>query len=134
MNRVLIVEDDEEMCGELCDILMAAKYSVTCVHDGDKGLSSIKKDRFDLVLLDLKMPGISGRTLLKMIKEIRPAMKVLVLTGSPIAETGYARNGFIPYEDIDDALLKLADGVITKPYDIDVVLGRIEEICKPVQI
>lgn len=96
-----------------------------------KGPLSIKKNKFDLVLLDLKIPGISGRTLLKMVKESHPEIKVLILTGSPIAETARVKNNFIPYKDIDDAPLKIADGVITKPYDIDIVLQRIKEICRP---
>lgn len=43
MTKILIVEDDEEMCGELREILMASKYSVTCVHDGAQGASVDKE-------------------------------------------------------------------------------------------
>lgn len=114
----------------MCEILRQANYRVTTAFDGGKGLSLLGSENFDLILLDLKLPGMDGRTLLKLIKEARPGMKVIVLTGSPIGEDFYLKDGFLCSDAIDDSSLKIADGVLSKPCNMDVVLEKIEEICK----
>lgn len=119
-SRILIIEDDEEMCEELIKFLEDEDYSSDVAYDGEEGMRFIKEDGYAIILLDLKMPGINGYEILKYIKEEYPATKVLVLTGSPIDRE--------ILNDYKNTTLKLADSVINKPFDAERVLSKIKEL------
>jgi len=116
MNKILLMEDDEEMCEELKSILEAENYFVKISHCGDEGMEFIKNNGYCIVLLDLKMPGINGREVLKQIKNKYPLTKVIVLTGSAIVKNLLQEK--VPLDNhVYDPILQLADSVINKPFD-----------------
>ena len=85
--RILIV-DDEKMIRDGCArLLRKSGHEVALAEDGRKGLELIAGKSFDLVLLDLKMPGLGGMEVLKRIKEQNSALTVLVITGYATIET-----------------------------------------------
>ena len=81
--RILIIDDDETICSLFKDTLEDAGYKVTAVTDSYEGLELVKKGDYDLVFLDLKMPGLDGAELLGQIRAVKPEMPVMVVTGYP---------------------------------------------------
>lgn len=118
IKRILIIDDDKEMCEELREILKDEGYNVSAALDGLEVKSLIEKFNYDILLLDLKLPGISGFDILKNIKEKDMKLKVIIITGNPLKT--------LLKEEVET--LKLADEIISKPFDIEVVLGKIKEL------
>jgi methylenetetrahydrofolate dehydrogenase (NADP+)/methenyltetrahydrofolate cyclohydrolase len=78
---ILIVDDEETMRDSCCQILRKDGYLVEAAEDGHSGLQKIKDIKPDLVLVDLKMPGMSGMELLEKIEDIDPGIVSVVITG-----------------------------------------------------
>ena len=85
-RRVLIVDDEADVRKTLSDILRAMRYSDTLeieeASGGREGLDAVVRQRPDLVLLDLQMPGMGGLALLKQIREIEPRLSVIVISAT----------------------------------------------------
>src|SRR3989338_5793588 len=79
-NNILVVEDDNGIRKYLKEILIETGYSVRTAASGASALESINKDIPDLVLLDLKLPDISGETIMAEIKKDYPEVAVVILT------------------------------------------------------
>ena len=79
-NKILVI-DDEIGPRESLRILFKDNYDVLVASNGEEGIQAIKKDPPDLVILDLKMPGMDGIEVLQKIKAINPKAKVIILTG-----------------------------------------------------
>ncbi len=123
MRRVLIVDDDKEMCEELSDILGHIGYETETATDGGKALSLVERNAYDLVLLDLKLPSVGGLEILRRAKRILLAPKVVIVTGSSLVLTEESDAEL----DMDSKLeiRRLADGIVTKPFSIDELLEKI---------
>jgi PAS domain S-box-containing protein len=78
---ILVVDDEPEIRSSLSEILSLEGHSVTVAKDGKEGLSAFQSDKFDLVLTDLGMPGMSGWQLAKEIKTLSPHTPVAIITG-----------------------------------------------------
>lgn len=85
--KVLVIEDDEGMCDSCCRVLTKEGYETEATLNGETGLSRVKEILPDLVLVDLKMPGISGIEVLKRIKQIDPNIITVVITGYATVES-----------------------------------------------
>ena len=81
--RILVIDDDETICSLFKDTLDDAGYKVTAVTNSYEGLELVKNEDYDLVFLDLKMPGLDGAELLGQIRAVKPEMPVTVVTGYP---------------------------------------------------
>jgi len=81
MNRVLVIEDDKKMRLSLSDILNYKGYKIKTASDGLTGLETLKVNNFDAVLLDIKMPGLSGIEVLEQIRQMSPAIPVIMISG-----------------------------------------------------
>ncbi len=79
-KKILVVDDNIEHCESVMDVLEMEGYDVAGVYDGYKAVEAIGKDRFDLVLMDIKMPGIDGIDTFKKIKEYSPRTPAIVMT------------------------------------------------------
>src|SRR5687768_10067016 len=80
--RVLVVDDEAAIRLTLDVILRQAGYSVTTAANGEEALGNLMQSRFDLLLLDLGLPGISGLRVAQYAQEHYPSTVVLFLTGS----------------------------------------------------
>src|SRR2546428_789145 len=69
-SSVLVVDDDVDTCRNLSDILTDLGYHVDCAHDGPSALDLVRRNAYDVALLDLKMPGMDGLTLYREIKKL----------------------------------------------------------------
>ena len=102
-RRVLIVDDEAEVRKTLSDILRAMRYSDTLeveeASSGREGLDAVVRQRPDLVLLDLQMPGMSGLALLKQIREVEPRLSVIVISATQdnTMSSEALRNGAVAY-------------------------------------
>src|SRR5262245_10306484 len=79
-QRILVVDDEPDTCANLSDILTEQGYQVDIAHDGLAALESVKKNEYDVALLDLKMPGIDGLELYRRIRTISAATVAIVVT------------------------------------------------------
>lgn len=117
MTDILIVEDNKELAGVLCDFLRAENYTVSAAENAEKALSLYERYGARLVVLDIMLPDKDGFYILEKIRE-ESNTPILIVS----AKTGK-----------DDKLLGLdlgADDYIEKPYDIDIMLAKIRGIFK----
>ena len=113
----LLVVDDNEMNREILRRgLQRRGYSVAVTEDGTQALEQIEKNSFDLILLDVLMPGMSGLEVLSVIRKTHPATRLPVIMATAQSET----------EDIVKALQLGANDYVTKPFDLPVVAARVE--------
>lgn len=80
-KRVLVVDDDEMVRDLFNDLLKKEKCQVQSVATGEEALEKIEKENFDAVLLDIKLPGMSGLEALKKMKVVKPDLTVVMITG-----------------------------------------------------
>ena len=120
-----MIDDDEELCEEITEILTNEGYRVTTAFDGLSGKRLVEKYDYDILILDVKMPGLSGLDILESIKEQNKELKVIILTGRPLSKNLQEE---LSYEDKENDILGLADGIIGKPFDIGALLGKIKEL------
>lgn len=112
--HILICDDDEAICYLLKEQLITVGYKVDIVYDGKFAIDTLKKNSYDLLLLDLRMRQVQGHEVLKFAREEYPSMQVIILTGE---------------SDIQNAIkcIKLgAYDFIAKPYDHENILISIE--------
>ena len=107
--RILLVDDNEEFCKSVTDILELKDYEVVSAYDGFKALEKVKEDGFGLVLMDVKMTGMDGVQTFKKVREIAPMLPVIMVTA-------YAVDNLIR-----EALREGAFGSLRKPLDFDKV-------------
>lgn len=113
MNKILIIEDDVHINSLLHDLLTTHDYSVTQAYSGTEGLMCFGADKFDLILLDLMLPGASGGAVLKTIRE-KSETPVIILTAISDKE-----------KTVD--LLRLgANDYVVKPFNNDELLARMD--------
>jgi DNA-binding NtrC family response regulator len=111
--KILVVDDNEEFCQNMTDILELRGYQVTTASDGLKALELVKQDDFIMVLLDIKLPVMGGMATFKKIKEIAPNTPVIMITAHAVEDL------------IREALREGAFGVLKKPLDLDSLFALI---------
>src|SRR3989338_7173497 len=116
--RVLLVEDDELLGDGVRTGMIQYGYTVDWVKDGRMAKQAIQTESFDIVVLDLGLPKISGLDVLKSIRANNNVTPVLVLTAR---------------ETVDDRVKGLdagADDYLTKPFDLDELCARIRALSR----
>ena len=128
--NILLVDDDEEICDEIGGLLKDEGFRVTVAFDGLTAVGLIDKKRFDLLILDLKVPKMSGIEILRHVKAKRIPTKVLVVTGRPV-RSGYDQEqgpNPIPDDPEQVELFDKADGFVSKPFDVEILMARIKSL------
>jgi two-component system KDP operon response regulator KdpE len=111
-SRILVVDDEPQLRRALRSTLCALGFVVSDVETGEAALEIVRAEKFDLVLLDINMPGLSGLETCRAIRA-RSDVGILMLTVRDRAE------------DKIEALDAGADGYVTKPFDVNELLARI---------
>lgn len=110
MEKILIVEDDISIHNIIEELLKSKNYSTSNAYSGTEALLLLEKEKYDLILLDLMIPGISGEEIISKVKNI----PIIVLSAK------------VSSEDKVNCLLSGANDYITKPFDNKELLARIE--------
>ncbi len=116
--RILVVDDEPMVCLALTNWLEEENYFAQAVEDGPQAIKAVRGENWDIVLLDLRMPGMDGLEVLKQVKEIAPHTVVIMMTA---------------YASIPGAVQAMQEGAydyIVKPLDVDqlnLMLKRIVE-------
>ena len=88
MPKVLVVDDDDDFRELMVKRLIAGKMKAEDVKNGSMAMEILKQKEFDVVVLDVKMPGVGGIETLKWIKTNQPRVEVIMLTGDVSVEAG----------------------------------------------
>ena len=126
MIRLLLIDDDEELCEELEEVLEAEGFKVDIAFDGQQGLRYLEGKQYHIVILDLKLPGLNGYSVLKAVRNIVKPVKVLVLSGRPLGEPLLKEDGVSQGEE--EKILKMADAVMNKPFMVENFIQKIKEL------
>ena len=113
--KLLIVDDEQEFLSLIEKRLSRRQMEVTCADNGSSALELVKEQDFDVVIMDVRMPGMDGLEALRRMKEVKPTLPVLLLTGH--ASLGVAVNGMelgafdymLKPVAINELILKLED-------------------------
>jgi two-component system NtrC family response regulator len=113
--RILVVDDERGMCEFLRFLLQEEGYEVDIAHSGKQALEKVNESKFQLILADIKMPGLDGLEMLRKLREADEETVVIVMTG---------------YSSLDSAIKAIkydASDYLTKPFDDpDAVLAAVE--------
>ncbi|OGR94930.1 MAG: hypothetical protein A2016_06810 [Elusimicrobia bacterium GWF2_62_30] len=80
LEKILVIDDEAGMCSLINTVLSDEGYTVTATQKPQEGLALLKKDAFDLVITDLRMPKMDGMEILQAVKSVSPAMPVILIT------------------------------------------------------
>jgi len=114
--RILYVDDEQHLRQLIKDQLSAEGYSVDTADDGDTATERLKTEKFDLILLDIRMPRMNGIEVLKFIKAKKITCRIIMLTA------------------VDDLAIALeavkqgANDYLTKPYELETLLKSVRRV------
>jgi DNA-binding NtrC family response regulator len=112
--RLLLVDDEKEFVQTLAERLRTRGFDVTEAYNGEEAIEKVKTFNYDVTILDVQMPGISGIEVLKAIKDMKPLIEVVMLTGNATIESA-----------IDGMKLGAYDFLL-KPCKIESLLKKID--------
>lgn len=118
-RRLLVVDDDGQITSTFKAILCGEGYDVATAADGAEALEHVRRGPFDLILLDLLLPGMDGWTVLRHIRAAAPAARVVVLCAD-----------VDPEGELEAFRLGAVD-VLLKPPDVGKLLRFIDEVARP---
>ena len=113
--KILLIEDDMAIAGSLRRVLARSGYGVTTLTHGDEGLEQARRDHFDVVLTDFKLPGLSGLELVAQLHTARPLLPVIVMTAHGSTETAIEATKLGAYD------------YILKPFDVEELLDLVNK-------
>ncbi len=111
--RILIIEDEQALASLISDRLKKDRYTVDVSNDGEEGLYNALSGIYDLIILDIMLPGVNGIEILKELRKEDHDVKVIMLTAKA---------------ELDDRLLGFANGAndyVPKPFHIDELTARV---------
>lgn len=119
---ILIVDDEESVRDSLYNWFLEDGFRVECAENAKKALTILESDQFDIILADIKMPGMDGLEMLRRIKSLKPDAIVIVMTA---------------FATVDTAVKALKDGAydyVTKPFDPDDLTHLIRNATKQISL
>ena len=117
-KKILVAEDDRSLSHALCRMLGAKGYSVVKTGDGTRALEELAREKFDLMLLDIGLPGTSGLDVLEKLRKYASAPRVIVMTADDTPET------------LLRAVRDRAFEYVTKPVPPKEIVGLVERALK----
>ncbi len=116
--RILLVDDETDFTDTMSQLLRTRGYHVTAVNGGESAIKALGQGRYDVMVLDLKMPGMDGMATLKEAKKLELFTETLILTGHATVDTAL------------EAIKLGAYDYLTKPCDIDELVQKIQGASK----
>ena len=115
MNKILIIEDDRDIADLISIHMEDSGYDTRKVFDGKEGLIESMEKAYDLIILDLKLPGMDGLETLERVKEIRPEIRVIILTGHGSEKEKIQADNLGAYD------------YLQKPIELDMLMAAIQK-------
>jgi DNA-binding NtrC family response regulator len=112
--RILLVDDEVDFTENMTKLLENRGYLVTAVNSGDSAIKALQQDKYDVMVLDLKMPGMDGITTLKEVGKLQLFTETLILTGHGAVDTAL------------EAMKLGAYDYLAKPCEVDELVEKIE--------
>ena len=116
--RILLVDDELDFTENMTTLLVNRGYRVTAVNSGDSAIKALIQDKYDVMVLDLKMPGMDGLATLKEVRKLQLFTETLILTGHGAIGTAL------------EAMKLGAYDYLTKPCEVDELVEKIEDAWK----
>src|SRR3972149_6894129 len=120
-DTILLIDDEEMILDSLSAILLKAGYQVDGEKSGDEALDILKQRQYDLIITDIRMPGINGLEMVEQLKTFKPHQKILVITGYGSLETAVKAQ----HRGVSDYLIK--------PIDIKSLKNSIRRALRPAE-
>ena len=117
-GQILIVDDEKSIRDLITDVLVIADYEVTPAADGLSALNLIRKTKFDLILLDVNLPKVDGFAILEKVRESAPTQPIIMISAR------------VEKEDVTHGLKLGADDYVRKPFSVEELVLRIENILR----
>jgi CheY-like chemotaxis protein/HD-like signal output (HDOD) protein len=115
-TRILVVDDEESICRMCVALLSKGGYDVTAASDAFGAMREVRDNHYDIVLSDIRMPGVSGETLIERVRQVRPDAMPIIMTGFPTLELAAS------------APAKGVYAFLTKPFQADDLLQTIQQV------
>jgi excisionase family DNA binding protein len=115
---ILVIDDEELILSVFKETLEEAGHTVITADNGQKGLAHVMQQDFDLIFLDLKMPGADGAEILREIRAVKENLPVIIITGYPDSEI------------MENAVKQGPIGLMKKPFDNADILNAVNSFLK----
>lgn len=117
LNKLLLI-DDQQAIRSLLNAIFAhdSRFTLLSASDGEEGLAKIQEEKPDLILLDVKLPGINGIEICKMLKADRATSHIKIFLLTAATQTS----------DLENAANSGADDIITKPFSVSNLKYKVE--------
>ena len=115
-NRILIVDDAEEICSVLARRLSKEGYICVTATNGKEALNHLYKESFSLIITDIKMPEMDGMEFLKDVRAVNPDIRVIMITAFPEVDR------------VVEAIRLVACDFILKPVDLDILVLSVKKV------
>ena len=114
--KILVVDDERDICSMFRKWLDRQRFTVDCALSGNKAIGLLEKNYFDIVFLDIVMPGVSANKVLKKIREMSPKTKIIAISGQ-----------LIDRNLREEMQQRGAADILQKPFKIEDVLKHLPE-------
>lgn len=114
-KRALLIDDDAAVRSALCDIVTELGYVADVAPSGPAGLALFENNRYDVVLTDLLMPGMTGWEVLEAVRRLNPRIPVVIVTGSAVWAN-------------DPRAAQLGVALVRKPVDVEFLESAIARV------
>ena len=115
MNSILVIDDDDQLRISFCKLLKEENYSVIGAASGEAGIEIVKQNAFDLIILDMRLPGINGMETFKRIKSIDSKLPVIIVTAFGTTEIAIEATKMGAYD------------YVLKPFEVPEMLNLIKQ-------
>src|SRR3954466_13220485 len=122
MSRILVIDDDTGVRESIARMLRQAGYTVQCASNGEEGYGMARDGAFDVVLSDMRMPGLSGLDVLRKLRESRVDSVFMIMTGFGTVDTAV------------EAMKLGAIDFVQKPFFRDELVMRVRSVADPRQL
>lgn len=116
-TKILLIDDDEQIRALVQDFLQSQGYQVLLAEDGLLGMDLLQKETVDLLILDIRLPYVSGIGLVKIAKQNMPELPIICITGYGLSPETIAEQ-------------EKADLILSKPFDLQELLRSIQNLIK----
>ncbi len=111
--RVLLIDDERELVSTLCERLALRGIQADWAADGQQGLAMAEQTDYQWAVIDLKMPGLDGRRVIELIKQKRPGIKIILVSGHSVAG------------ELEACPPAGADCFLVKPFELEELMAKL---------